>query len=235
MKKIQKLLLCVFCTILFACSNNSKGNDLIVENTLADQLMLLENNIENGNVEGREISMSSTYERFFNEVTKTRMYPQTEGSASFESNDVFIETIEQYPFKEDDVLSEEETIVLQSYFNSYQKRIMNRIVLTQYYLDEINKLDISQKSKLRCIAFLTFSKDWLLYIETGDSGKPQKVSSNIQFSSEDIPCDERECFDGCMCRETEAIFGNWLKAVVFISAPIRSAVLLASYCIVECV
>jgi hypothetical protein len=140
------------------------------------------------------------------------------------------QTIANYPFNQGDILSNEEILILQSYFNAFKNENFNAVEVSEYYLNEINKLNITEEAKPRCSAFLSFNKDILIYFDDNTivpifEDKSHTISltsanpGGHYNNGEWIPsCSYRDCHDCCMYRKAYHLehYAGFIEQVEFI-------------------
>ncbi|MDR2038396.1 MAG: hypothetical protein LBQ60_10785, partial [Bacteroidales bacterium] len=133
--------------------------------------------------------------------------------------------INNYPFKKGDILSDAETKVLKSFFNSMNKS-KNKVLVIQFYIEQVEKMGIDSFSKERCLSFLTLFRDTYFFIYSDNVGKtisPRMKSGNESSAWGDFwksfgngVRDFESCTDKCMAGKLNNVFdGNWIDILEF--------------------
>lgn len=219
MKKIFAILgIMVAIAIVTSFVGCQKALDI---KTIDDELRAIENNMPSKiSLVKDELSYSINNRDFF----KALAIYLKESNEGQKNND--FPSLSDYPFQEDDVLSESETKVLQSFFNAIDEEYEPYSVAL-YYKEQVEKMkNIDEYSKMRSLAFLTLVNDIYVFIYSDDEGTPQ-----LGIASYDA------CVDGCMHASAGAIFnsGNWLKKLRFILTPATSLAWMIGECLVDCI
>ncbi|MCL2683402.1 MAG: hypothetical protein FWE63_08000 [Bacteroidales bacterium] len=189
--------------------------------TIDDELRAIENNMPSkiSLVKG-ELSYSINNRDFFLALA-TYLKESNEG----QKNSDFPSLLD-YPFQEDDVLSDAETKVLQSFSNAINEEY-EAYSVALYYIEQVEKMNnIDEYSKMRSIAFLTLLKDVYVFVYSDDKTIPQ-----LGIASFDA------CLDDCMRTTAGAIFGtgNWVRKLRFLIAPVGSYWWMVGECTWECI
>ena len=105
-------------------------------------------------------------------------------------------------------------------------------MIADLYLNEINKWNISEYSKVRCITAFTFFKDLMVYLDY--DFEENMESSHIKLKGHD--CVRRDCFDCCMYKRAYAVFEdkNWIDQAIFIATAVESTAGWAISCGWDC-
>jgi len=175
---ISATVLVVAAIFLIACQNESEKNN----ERLLNDMLLIENALKSGDFEiCNEISFSGKYELFFNELSKITSemitHSNFEQEESFLKNTLFddefdfnienypliIEAMERYPYNEGYDFSQVENIIFQSFTNSLQNNIESPIVVTQYYIEQIDMLNIDLVIQSHIISALEFWQDLFIF------------------------------------------------------------------------
>ncbi|MDR3351084.1 MAG: hypothetical protein LBN98_05525 [Prevotellaceae bacterium] len=207
------------------------------QKSLEDQLTTMENQLKDGTLSIKlNATISPEHNDFFNAVAKIKKYTSistlsTTKFAIAKEDAIINKTITDYPFKQGDVLSNEGTLIFQSYFNAVKNEKFNSIEIADYYLNEINKLNVTEETKARCNAFFSFHKDILLYLYLEDdvitSIKNEEIMSPTAAynfgghsrGGEWIPaCNSRGCHDCCMYRKAYHLeyYATFIERVEYI-------------------
>ena len=86
----------------------------------------------------------------------------TTSNVQIDESPIIKQVIADYPFQEGETLSNDETIILKSYFKCAKNKDIDKVLLTQYYLDKIDKLDVDEWTKYRCNPCLSLIRDALM-------------------------------------------------------------------------
>jgi len=180
MKKLNYLVICLLILSMFSCNN--EDNKI---NSLIDSMLLIEKALKSGDFEiCNEISPSSKNELFFKEFRgvisefysanissdqEETVLKNANSGEEFEFNvedyPFLAEAIKDYPYKEEYIFSQVENIIFQSYTNSLQNMIESPIFVTQYYIEQIEMLDIELITKSQIIYALEFWQDLFIFID----------------------------------------------------------------------
>ena len=115
-------------------------------------------------------------------------------------------------------------------FKSYFKLTVNRessdlIKITNYYINQISKLNISEDNLAFCLNALSFNKYLIGY--TNDDSNIEERYKLKSFDS---------CYDSCMRRKASAVFddGNWVDKAQFLLTAAETVAWWAGSCIWKC-
>ncbi|MCL2683507.1 MAG: hypothetical protein FWE63_08550 [Bacteroidales bacterium] len=189
--------------------------------TIDDELRAIENNMPSKilSINNDELSYSANNRDFF----KALAIYLKENNEGQKNND--FPSLSDYPFQEEDVLSEAETKVLQSFFNAVNEEY-EPYPVALYYIEQVEKMkSIDEYSKMRCLAFLTFVNDMYVFIYNDDDGVPQQGIASFD-----------SCFDYCFFMSFGSVFyrKNWLRQLRVILQPGTAVLWAIGECMVDC-
>ena len=206
------------------------------------ELQIVENNVISNNISVKKnLMMSQDNVNFFNALAQ---YSKEEDRIKLKNGDSqniqgIEESLKSYPFKKGDILSDAETKVLKSFFNTINKE-KNTVLVIQFYIEQVEKMSLDSFSKKRCLSFLTLLRDAYFFMYSNNVEK--SISPRLKSGSESSDSGFWEsfvngvsnfesCTDRCMYNKLDAIFnqGNWIDKASFVAgAPINVVVMYAS-------
>lgn len=122
-------------------------------------------------------------------------------------------------------LTIEEELIFQSYFNSFNKNDINKILITDYYISEVKKLNISNESMVFCLNTLSFIKNQIIYFN-------YDAQNNLSYKS----LYSSRCWDSCMSDKADSVWkdGNWIDKAAFIATAAETVAWWGGSCAWDC-
>jgi Pyruvate/2-oxoacid:ferredoxin oxidoreductase delta subunit len=202
-------------------------------------MLSIENNVKDESKKVQEISISEANARFFSEIRQNKdkyLLKSTNNNVQLYENKIIKQVIADYPFKKDETLSDDETIILKSYFKCVKNENIDKVLLTQYYLDKINKLNVDERAKYRCNACLSFIRDALIVGYDEKIVAPRLKTSTYEYSIGTYVSIFEDCLRRCISRKLNAIFidGNWVDQAFFIVQAPQNVLMYTTSCTVSC-
>jgi hypothetical protein len=202
-------------------------------------MLSIENNVESESKKVQEISMSEENTRFFSAIRRSKdksLLKSTNSNVQFDENKIIQQTIDDYPFKKGETLSDDEAIILKSYFKCAKNEDIDKVLLTQYYVDKIDKLHVDERTKHRCRACLSLIRDALIVGCDEQIVRPRLKTSTYEYSIGTYVSIFEDCLRRCMSRKFNAIFikGNWVDQTFFIIQAPQNVLMYTASCAVSC-
>jgi hypothetical protein len=205
----------------------------VLPSSLESTMLSIENDAKFESKQIQEISISEANIKFFNEIKQNKDKPLLKSTNSYnvlmEENSAIMQVVDDYPIKEEDeTLSDDETIILRSYFKCAKNKYIDKVLLTQYYLDKIDKLDVDEQTKYRCNACLSLIRDALIF--TCDKIAVPRLKVPYEYNIADYVNIFEDCLVSCLRAKLDAIFnGTWVEEIWFIvNCPVNMLVYTAS-------
>lgn len=130
-------------------------------------------------------------------------------------------------------LSKIEELILKSYFKSLSISMSDdNISIAEYYIEQVNEMEIPQKDKEFCLNRLSLHKNLLFFV---DDSNLDVVDSRLALRQKWPPCAHRDCFDCCMYRKSQEFEKKtWVeKAWILLHLPEEIGQWIV-YCIYNC-
>lgn len=221
----------------FFVQSCSKEDD-VLSNNLESAMISIENDAKFESKKIRKFSTSEVNIKFFNEIQRNKDKPLLKSTNNhnvlIEENPTIRQVIVDYPFKEGETFSGDEKIILKSYFKCAKNKDIDEVLLTQYYLDKIDELDVDERTKYRCNACLSLIRDAIM-VSTYNKTAVPRLKSSYEYSIGDYVSIFEDCLVSCLRAKLSTIFnGTWVDQVWFIThCPVDMLVYTAS-CTVSC-
>ena len=211
--------------------------DDVLSSSLELAMLSIENDAKLESKKIQEISISDVNIKFFSEIKRNKDKPllkSTTSNVQIDESPIIKQVIADYPFQEGETLSNDETIILKSYFKCAKNKDIDKVLLTQYYLDKIDKLDVDEWTKYRCNACLSLIRDALM-VSTRDKTAAPRLKSPYEYTIGDYVSIFEDCLHRCIDAKLSAIFnGNWFDKVWFISHCPADMLVYTTSCTISC-
>lgn len=201
----------IFSVLIFnACTDNS--NDKI-ELNLSESLSSIEQKVQENSFENINAvtPFDNVNKTFFIELLELNSIENENTIKNSRENllNKYNENLNKISANISSQLNNEEELIFKSYFKSLKKNESNKILITEFYISEIKKLNISNESLEFCLNNFSFIKNLFTYIKFDEQ-------NNLSYRGVNFD----SCWDNCMSKKADAVFlyGNWVDQVDFMAS-----------------